>query len=233
MKPSISSPGLSLDAAILHWTRSQAFRAPPKMSRSTRAITVAISRECGSGGKAIADLLGEKLGWPVYDQELVNYIADNAGIRSDLAASLDERRPNWLAECLEACTLGSHLSGAGYAVHLQKVLAALSCHGDCVILGRGAAQVLPRNCTVRVRLWAPLSHRIERASRERGLEGDVARTLETIDKERTNFVKRYFHKNSDDPRGYDLILDTACFTDDACAEIIAAAVEGRRARETS
>jgi hypothetical protein len=49
------------------------------------AFTIAISREAGANGSALGRLLGERLGWPVYDYELVERIANDMGLRSELA----------------------------------------------------------------------------------------------------------------------------------------------------
>jgi hypothetical protein len=41
-------------------------------------LTVALSREAGARGGTIGRRVGRKLGWPVYDQELLEYMAHNS-----------------------------------------------------------------------------------------------------------------------------------------------------------
>src|SRR5512136_235549 len=50
-----------------------------------------ISREKGAGGSAVAQLAGRRLGWQVFDKEIVDAIAQKAQVRRELIESLDER----------------------------------------------------------------------------------------------------------------------------------------------
>ena len=50
-----------------------------------------ISREKGAGGNAVAKLVGRRLGWQVFDNEIVDEIAQKAHVRRQLIESLDER----------------------------------------------------------------------------------------------------------------------------------------------
>src|SRR5947209_3142493 len=60
------------------------------------AFSIALSREAGARVSLVADKLAERLGWPVYDQELVQRIAEDMGLRTSLLESLDEKRTNWV-----------------------------------------------------------------------------------------------------------------------------------------
>jgi hypothetical protein len=55
-------------------------------------FTIAISRETGTYGAAIAREIGTRLGWPVYDRELLQRIADDIGVHRTLVESVDERQ---------------------------------------------------------------------------------------------------------------------------------------------
>ena len=50
-----------------------------------------ISREKGAGGSAVAQLAGKRVGWQVFNSELVDAIAEKAHVRRELIESLDER----------------------------------------------------------------------------------------------------------------------------------------------
>ena len=50
-----------------------------------------ISRERGSGGSAVARLAGERLGWQVFDREILDQIAQLAHVRLPLTGSVDEQ----------------------------------------------------------------------------------------------------------------------------------------------
>src|SRR6516164_3855750 len=134
-----------------------------------RAFTIAISREAGANGSAVGRLLGERLGWPVYDYELVERIADDMGLRSTLLESVDEKRMSWLQECVASFSSGRSVTESAYVRHLVQTLLTLALHGECILVGRGANVVAPPETTLRVRLVAPLRERIATVQKRRSL----------------------------------------------------------------
>lgn len=177
------------------------------------AYTITISRESGAGGAAIAREIGRLLDWPVYDRELLEGIAKQSGLRSELLQTLDEKRSNWLTEILEAVTGVSTMSGASYARHLNETILALASHGHCVIVGRGATQIVPPQMSLRVRFAAALEDRIERIGKRLGVAKAAAREhVRSNDAHREGFVKDYFHHNVGDPHDYDLVVNTSRFS---------------------
>jgi hypothetical protein len=82
-----------------------------------RAFTIAISREAGANGSAVGRLLGERVGWPVYDYELVERIAGDIGLRSELLESVDEKRMSWLQEFAESFASESAVTESAYVRH--------------------------------------------------------------------------------------------------------------------
>src|SRR6516165_4841966 len=96
-----------------HWqTRSQAEAAVNvSVKPAPAAFTVAISREAGANGAVIAGRLGDRLGWPVYDRALLEWIAGEMGLRTSLLESVDEKRVSWLRECVEAFTSAPGVTG--------------------------------------------------------------------------------------------------------------------------
>jgi cytidylate kinase len=186
-----------------------------------RPFIIAISREAGANGSAIAHLLGERLDWPVYDYELVERIAGEMGLRSQLLESVDEKRMSWLQECAESFSSGKSVTENAYVRHVVETLLTLALHGECIIVGRGANVVAPPETTLRVRLVAPLCERIATVRKRRNLSFEEAqRWVEKIDRERAHFIEDHFHKKADDPHLHDLVLNTSRFSLEECAEII-------------
>ena len=185
------------------------------------AFTIALSRETGSGATSVASEVGARLNWPVYDQELLRRIAQEMHLHEHLLASVDERRRHWLQECIEAFPLSAGVSEAGFVRHLVETVTSLGSHGACIIVGRGAAHILPPAHTLRVRLVAALEDRITYLSRllNRSRE-ETARYIETSDRERALFLREHFRKDGTDPRNYDLVLNTSRFSIGECADLI-------------
>src|SRR5262249_37429823 len=55
-----------------------------------RAFTVALSREAGVDAGPVADEIGERLGWPVFDDELVDLIAQEMEAPTEAIRRVDE-----------------------------------------------------------------------------------------------------------------------------------------------
>lgn len=211
--------------------------------RTARALNIAISREAGTPGTSVARKLGERLGWQVYDRELVERIAEEMGLRSSLLDSVDERQQTWFRESIQAA-LASLASGSAapwasessFVHHLVETVLALGVHGECVIVGRGAAFILPAESTLRVRLVAPLAERVETMRRNLGISArQAAHRVRTIERQRNDFVRDHFQKDPTDPGTFDLILNTSRLSIDDTAEIIIEALHRleRRLTETT
>jgi len=183
-------------------------------------FTIALSREAGTGGTSIGRELGNKLGWVVYDDQLLERIAQDMGLRTNLLKSVDERRHSWLLETAETFLTGHSKSDwaplvndTAYVHHLIKTVLALGVNGECVIVGRGAAFILPKATTLRVRLMGTVKDRIAVLVRKLSVsEREAARRIRSIDRERTDFVRDHFLKDPTDPRNFDLVLNAPRLT---------------------
>jgi hypothetical protein len=138
------------------------------------AFTIAFSREAGTRAVDIAHELGVRLNWPVFDRELVGRIADDLGLRAELLEEVDEKQVSWIEETVATFGGGPVVSGAGYAKHLASTVLALGAHGECIIVGRGSAQILPAATTLRVRLIAPLKDRAQVIGQRLGISFEKA-----------------------------------------------------------
>jgi cytidylate kinase len=196
------------------------------------ASTITVSREFGALGHTVAAELGKRLGWPVYDQEIIHKIAEEIGRPSFEVAGFDEKPAGWFEDFL--CSLGSEYraSPTGYLRKLAGVVRGLGAMGRCVLVGRGANFILPPRSTLRVRLVADLPDRIHAVARLKGItEREAAREVERTDRERSLFVSRNFGKDPADPHHYDLVINTSSVGVEGAADIILAALhrfESRR-----
>src|SRR5262245_35293471 len=74
------------------------------------SLTIAISREAGSRGGSIARRAAAKLGWQVYTQELLEYLAQEGSLRQDLLDAVSASGARWSAERLEQLLREQNLS---------------------------------------------------------------------------------------------------------------------------
>ncbi len=218
--------GEAFERARRHWRMKRAEPLQLPAAAPATALTVAISRECGAGGEAVAQALGARLGWPVYDRELVEKIAEETGLRTELVESVDEKRSSWLLECLQSFGGEKTLGSSEFARRLTETLLALAAHGQSIIVGRGATVILPGETSLHVRLVAPLRVRIARVKEKLGLsEHEAERRIADSDAERNGFVRAHFHVDPTDVHLYDLVLNTGRLSPPECAELIAAAAQ--------
>jgi cytidylate kinase len=221
----------ALARAHQHWSARHGHTVDTAGTNPDR-FTIAISRETGTYGAAIAREIGDRLGWPVYDRELLQRIADDIGVHRKLLDSVDERQESWLSECVSRLFAVPEVNQTVYFRRLIETLLSLATHGECVIVGRGATQVLPSASTLRVRVVAPLEHRIAAVQRERSItHAKAADEVATKDRERDRFVATHFKIDPANPVHYDLVLNVARFSTKECADLILDALDRMRRRQ--
>jgi cytidylate kinase len=185
-----------------------------------------ISREKGAGGSAVGQLAGKRLGWQVFDNEIVDAIAQKARVRRELIESLDERDRATIRDAVDRLLHPQPLDTSGYLANLHEILLTLGHQGDVVIVGRGAQFVLPTQFGLRVRLVAPVDVRVQRIASGDKLSPKAARAaVEKSDRERTTLARRHFGQNVLDPLNQDLTINTAELTVEAATEVVLAALQ--------
>lgn len=195
--------------------------APIAVTAVEAPLTVAISREAGTNARAVAGAIAARLDWPLFDRELLQHLADALGTRPELLERLDEHKAHWFAEFLGTLSNKPGVSQSAYVRELGDLMRALAAKGRCIIVGRGAAQILHPATTLRVRLVAPLYDRVRAIQERRGLTPEKAlEWISETDRERSSFVIDHFHKDPNDPGEYDLVLNTSRFTPEQCATFI-------------
>lgn len=171
-----------------------------------RAIT--IEREFGCGGSAIAARLAELLGWRLWDSELTQEIA-----RLTNSTPQAVERQEWKNDPAVYRVFKSFLRGAFEralpptdrlklldarriaTVSELAVNHALS-GGPCVIVGRGSQYFLRnREDVFRIFLYASRDYKIHRLICNGTPERDAIEQIDTIDRDRAAFVKKYLRLN--------------------------------------
>lgn len=202
--------------------------APVRVGGVVYGPCLLVSRECGSGGRQLAEQVGQQLGWWVIDREIVDEIAQRSHVRQRLVESVDERVRSrwtkgfgWLAD-------GIGISPGEYLFQLRQVLLTLGHHGDVIIMGRGAHYILPSKGALRVLVVAPLDARVQRVAwREHLPMAEARRWVEVRDQERDEFIRRTFSRDPHAARDYDLVLNTGEIELEAGAEVVMAALHGK------
>ena len=219
-------PVLAAGESPLHGYRGTAEDEP--LSKIPAGITIAISREAGARGASIATRAGEKLGWEVYSQDMLEYGAQNAALRQDVLDKLPPGASGWIDEQLQMLLEQPNMSHEPNIVDLARLVLALGAQGNVILLGRGAGFLLPRRSTLHVRLIAPLPARIAYMSQWLRLtDEEAAEQVHNRDHRRTDFLTTHFHRKPNDVHVYDMILNTSMFGEDRSADLVAAAAKAK------
>jgi cytidylate kinase len=200
---------------------------PPSLAQSSgvpAALTIAISREAGARGSTIGNRAAQKLKWQVYNQELLEYIAQEGAFRQNVVANLSPESASWAEKRLEKLLREQNLSQHPSIMELARIILALGAQGEVVIIGRGAGCILPPESTLNVRIVAPLSDRVAYMSQWLRLtEKEAAEEVRLRDSRRAEFIPTHFHRQPGDIYQYDLLLNSSLLGEDLAAEMIAQA----------
>jgi cytidylate kinase len=207
----------------------------PAVPLSPTAINyVAISRESGTDGAAVARLVAQKLGWNDYSQNLRDHVAQWYQEPRLMLDLVDETGGNWIYDVFgtwldhKVITHDKFVAQVGHMIHI------LARRGPAVFVGRGAQFLLPRAQTLAVRLVAPESYRIEQVQERRSFatSGEARRWVRSTDAGRKDFIRRYFHHDIADPHLHDLVLNVQRVGAAGAAEQIVFAVRHAQGRAT-
>lgn len=189
-------------------------------------LIITIGRQFGSGGKAVADALGRRLGIPVYDNELITKAAQESGFSAELFVQSDEKK-RFLS--LSSIFSGSIINGSDNYMS-DKDLFGIQCEairqiasqGSAVIVGRCSDYVLrERKDTLDVFLTSPLSVRTARVMERTGLSEEKAVALiEKRDRSREDYYNYYTFGNWGVASTYDLSIDSSILGIEGTADLI-------------
>jgi len=219
------------DHAPLHgYPGDQAAAAPA--GQLPAALTIAVSREAGARGGTIARRVARKLGWQAYNQELLEYIAQEGAFRDNLFATLPAEAAAWSEQALQRLLAAQQCSRDAGVVNLARTILAVGSQGEVVMLGRGAGCVLPRASTLHVRIMAPLADRIAYMGQWLRLTTEeAAEQVRLRDDIRAQFIQTHFQRQVGDIYQYDLLLNSSLLGEDLCVELIAQAARAKQAAQ--
>lgn len=195
---------------------------------------ITISRELGSEGDRIADLLCQELGYQRVDKTLIAQIAKESGVDVEAVLAKEQsfaKRPKLVSsEMLSlynrqptAFDKKATLDDQTYIQIARKTIEQYAEQGNTVIVGRGG-QIILRDwqAALHVHLYAPPEIRARRlAQRLKILETDARQRIGASDEEKKRYIT-HLYNNADwkDLRFYHLVFNTALIAPEAVVKII-------------
>ena len=182
-----------------------------------RIITV--EREYGCGAGQIARKLATQLGWKLWDQELTAEIARVANVEPSAVSMCEERVDSAFQQLVKVFWRGSYEHRAELEhqpfspdrmVEVgEQVMREIAEQGNCVIVGRGAPYFLrEREDVFHVFLYACRGDKLRRLQGLGKSLHDAEELVDTVDRERILFVKRYFGADWPTRALYHMMINT-------------------------
>lgn len=199
--------------------------ARQEMAHLEEGPWLCVSRQIGSGGSALAYRVAEALGWQVFNKKILAGIAEQANTRKRILSRLDEKAVGGMSDWINHLFAPESLSRGAFLREMMEVICAIGKQGGTVIVGRGANWVLDARYGLRVRVVAPLNHRIDALAASESLDREAAaREVRSDDDQKKAFIRQVYGKDIEDPLGYDLILNLSGIDADVAEDVVLAAL---------
>ena len=184
---------------------------------------ITISRMYGSGGSEIAEIVARTLGWKLYDNEIIDGIAERSGLSRAEVSEKEERVPSLAERISGAFALGTpeamppfpdgqpNTTEEEIVAATKRVIEEAVLRGPAVFVGRGAQCLLAeRGDALHVFCYAPTPALIAYARDRRGVPAkDAEKKVHDVNKQREQYVRRHWSRHWLSPGNYHLCLDTS------------------------
>jgi CMP/dCMP kinase len=195
---------------------------------------ITISREYGAGGSELGLLLGQELGWPVLDHELVQKLAARLRCEEGEVKAMDEHAPSFLERLAAVAVVTapeSRMHSSPWktdpdcvAAAAREVLLEAARSLPLIAVGHGGNCLFRnRHDVIRVRVTAPFDIRVKRvAQRTRVPLPQAVAEVKRRDGDRQQYLQRYYNSSVNDPCEYDIQINTGAVPLDLASRLVIA-----------
>lgn len=165
-----------------------------------KKIIITISREYGSGGHYVGELLAKETGLKFYDKNLISMISKKTGLSKEYISENDQKLASFKY---------SNNNDDRIFIAESKVIKDLAEKESCIIVGRCADYVLKDNQdTLKIFLYSSDNDKVNRAVKYYGLQEENAlKEIRKINNERAKHYKYYTGRDWYNLANYDLVLN--------------------------
>ena len=187
-----------------------------------KQYVVTISRQFGSMGRTIAQLMAWDLGVNFYDRDIVEETAKRMGLPISVISAKEENANSVYFKRQYPLGMGlSNMQDEIFSIQ-KNIIEDLAKKESCIIVGRCADYALAEhpNC-INVFIHADLAFRIDHVMQTFGLSKEkAADMIHKTDKKRASYYNYYSSKKWGDSRSYHLTLDSSQLGLQGCSEMI-------------
>lgn len=183
--------------------------------KKDKRLVLTITSLAGSGGRIIARMLGDKLGIPVYDKELVDLVAEKGNFSKIFVKSHNEKVYTNLAE---AFILGNYsLKSTHFETYRNlftaqsEVITELANSTDCIIIGHCSNYVLKNNPNVlNICITADDHSRRQYIKQKYNLDNKhAAEKIKNQDNDTDHYYYHFTGTHFKDSSGYHVTIDSS------------------------
>jgi cytidylate kinase len=206
---------------------------------------VCISRTIGAGGEYVGQMVAQRLGFRYVDEQIITRAAQLAQVDPKLVADIEHQRP-LLQRLIDRLAAAADLVGpvslatglpldafapgsSGYRASPEdlRVLIRVAIHevasgGRAVIVAHAASRALAgTEGVLRVFVTGSPELRARRLASAQGIgAADAATAVATSDRERRDYLQRFYATKEELPTHYDIVVNTDAFAPEQVAAII-------------
>lgn len=195
------------------------------LQQQAENYVVTVSRDFGSLGKSVAQLLADTLEVRCCDRFILQEVARRANVDEELVSALDEHVSNIDGHWWQHLLHKEAFTYEDYYQNLVKTILSIS-HSGGVIIGRGANFILGANRAFRVRITGSEQQCAKRvASREQIDTAESIERVRKVNKERAEYIRMLYDHDINDHSAYDLVLNSDRYDRVQMVELILEAME--------
>ena len=189
-------------------------------------ILINIGRQYGAGGKGVAAILGERLGIPVYDNELLQKAAEESGLSPAVFRKSDERKRFFSLASLFGISRStayspSAIDGAELFRYQSEAIRDIASKGSAIFVGRCSDYVLRDMECIDVFICAPMEDRVKRVVERTKMDpAEAEKYILKKEKNRREYYNFFTMGNWGVASNYDLCIDSSLVGLDGCADLV-------------
>jgi Cytidylate kinase len=195
---------------------------------------ITISRQYGSGGSEVAERVARALGWTLYDNAVVEEVAQRLRMTPAEVSAREERVPSLVERMATAMALGApemmpmvgdlaaQPSEERMVLMTRRVIEDAVRAGPVVLVGRGAQCMLAsRTDALHVYCYAPFEELVRYAVEVLDVPfPEAGKKVTEMNHQREAYVKHHFKRDWRDLANYDLCVNTARLGLDGSADLV-------------
>lgn len=178
---------------------------------------ITISRETGAGDIGFSELLLDYLNkndflkkheWKIFDKNLISRIIEDLDLPAEMAKYIPEKKISEIQDVLEQL-FSLHPSEQSLIRKASSTILHLALLGDVILIGRGANFITKDlKGGLHLRLIDTAENKIKNIQDTLGInKSEAVKFIRNEDKEKRQYVRKYFSGNIESPYSYSLIVN--------------------------